>query len=307
MNFCKKCGAQLEPDAQFCPRCGTAVAAAAAAPPPPPPPSHTAAPHTAPPPAPTHIPASARTAPPHAATVPTRVERRGGAWWIVPLVIVGLVILAWLLLAGLPFGRDDDKRADAPAVETIAEGTAPPTGSQATATIVDVSEDADAPPMNTATTPIAITDDPMPTPTPTNTVEPAPVPITRPAPAQQPPVRRPPPVQQPPVTRPQPTPTPAPTPARTTPQPTPAPTSEISEGEATNVLRGFITSRNYYDGVSAECVQVRGSGYRNVGYGFTVWDGCVSGGGSRMLGRWRVDSKTREVFRQRDDGRYLRP
>jgi hypothetical protein len=230
----------------------------------------------------------------------------------VPLVIVGLVILAWLLLAGLPFGRDDDKRAATPAVATIAEGTAPPAGTPQTATIVDVTDNGDAPPMNTAT-PDFPTGEPIDTstPAPTNTVEPVRTPVTRPAPAQ--PVNRPvtrpapaqPPVTQPPVTRPQ----PAPTPAPVQPAPTPAPSAggEISEGEATNVLRGFITSRNYYDGVSPECVQVRGSGYRNVGYGFTVWDGCVSGGGSRMLGRWRVDSKTREVFRQRDDGRYLRP
>lgn len=294
MAFCKKCGAQLAPDAQFCPRCGTAVAAAAPAVPPP-------------------AAASPAAASPVTPTIPARVERKRGAWWIVPLVIVGLVIIAWLLLAGLPFGREGDRRADTPAVETIAEGTAPPADPARTGTIVDVTEDPQdaVPPMNTATTPI--TTEPLTT----TTAAPAPA---RPAPTTTAPMPRqaePEPVgvpAKPPVTRPQPAPapvrtpvrTPAPTPVRT-PTPAPAASGEISEDEASNVLRGFITSRNYYEGVSPGCVQLRGSGYRNVGYGFSVWDSCAGGGGSRMLGRWRVDSKTREVFRQRDDGRYLRP
>jgi cell division septation protein DedD len=211
----------------------------------------------------------------------------------VPLVIVGLVVIAWLLLAGLPFGRDDDERADAPKVETIAEGTAQPVPQQ-TGTIVDVSEDAAAPPANTATAaPVTATVPPVVT---DDEVTPAPIPVPRPEPArQQPPVRQPAPVpvrEQPPVRE------PAPVPARE---------SVISESEATSVLRGYITSRTYYEGVRTECVQLRATGYQNVGYGFSVWDSCVSGGGSRMLGRWRVDAKTREVFRQREDGRYLRP
>jgi hypothetical protein len=104
------------------------------------------------------------------------------------------------------------------------------------------------------------------------------------------------------------TPPPPPRPAPTPPAPaTPEPGGEISESEAGSTLRRYINSSNYYDGVSGDCLSIRGHGYSNVGYTFSVWDGCVSGGGSRMLGRWRVDSKTREVFRQREDGRFLRP
>ena len=91
------------------------------------------------------------------------------------------------------------------------------------------------------------------------------------------------------------------------PPPVAVPRRELTEAQAENVLRGYVTSRRYYDGVRPECVQLRGSGYRNAGYGFSVWDSCADGGGSRMLGRWRVDAKTQEVFVQRDDGRYLRP
>jgi hypothetical protein len=78
---------------------------------------------------------------------------------------------------------------------------------------------------------------------------------------------------------------------------------EISEAEATTVLRRHLASSNPYD-LSTNCMQIRSAGYRNVGYTFSVWDACVEGGGTRMLGRWRVDAKTREVFRQGDDGRY---
>jgi hypothetical protein len=98
---------------------------------------------------------------------------------------------------------------------------------------------------------------------------------------------------------------------RTVPPPDPPPPTipprEITETQAENVLRGYVTSRRYYENVRPECVQIRGSGYRNAGHGFSVWDGCAPGGGSRMLGRWRVDAKTQEVFVQGDDGRYLRP
>jgi hypothetical protein len=94
----------------------------------------------------------------------------------------------------------------------------------------------------------------------------------------------------------------APRPADTTPPPPPASSSEISESEAVAVLRGFVTSRDYY-GVGAACTSITTHGYRNVGYTMEVFDSCSH----RMLGRWRVDAKTREVFRQQDDGRYLRP
>jgi hypothetical protein len=93
-------------------------------------------------------------------------------------------------------------------------------------------------------------------------------------------------------------------PAETTPPPA-QPAKEISDAEAAATLRPVAAG--FYDDVSSSCLEIRSHGYRNVGYTFSVWDACVQGGGSRMLGRWRVDSKTREVFRQREDGRYLRP
>lgn len=343
MLQCSNCGASLAPDARFCPRCGNSVAAAPAAQPPAPPdrtdiPAAPAVPPvtpvaatppaaaTPPPPVTRTVPPATHAVPPATHAVPPATPVTAAAkqprstWWIIPLVIVGLVLIAWLLLAGLPFGRDEGRTVAAgPETETIAEGTAPPPQPQQTGTIVDVDTSTEpppeltdsgvtttqAPPLGTqppptATQPPPVIVDERPTPTPRpNPTPPARTPVP-PARNPDPPVRDP----APPVRDPAP---PARDPAPATPVPAPARTGEISESEATSVLRGFITSQSYYEGVRPECVQIRGSGYRNVGYGFSVWDSCPSGGGSRMLGRWRVDSKTREVFRQAGDGRYLRP
>ncbi len=266
MTHCVKCGAPLAPDAQFCSKCGTPAAPTPVVQPV----THPAAPQPASP----------------AATVP---PARRSTWWIVPLVIVGLVLVAWLLLAGLPFGGER-RTVTTATTETIAEGTATVRPIE-TGTVVEVGE----PPFATETAP--------PPPLATQTVPP--VTQTVPIIIEQPPIATP----QPQPVQPRPIPRPVqPAPVQPTPQPAePAPREEISESEASSILRGHLAGSNPYEGVSANCLQVRGLGYRNVGYTFSVWDACVEGGGSRMLGRWRVDSMTREVFRQRDDGRYLRP
>ncbi len=244
-------------------------------------------------------------------------------WWIVPAVIVGLVLIAWLLLAGLPFGRDEAAAGGEKAVpsETIAEGTSTAANEPITGTIIEV-PGVDQEPATTETTPPPLDTGAAPTTTvapPVRTEQPRVIeePVrtaTQPPPQRTtpPPVRTtPPPVRTtPPPVRPTPapvrTPPAAPAPA---PRPAPAParTGEISDAEGAATLRSYINSNSYYEGVSGECVQVRSQGYSNVGYTYSVWDGCVSGGGTRMLGRWRVDSKTREVFRQQGNGRFLRP
>jgi len=219
------------------------------------------------------------TEPAYGATVPVAQARRS-TWWIVPAVIVGLVVIAWLLLAGLPFGREKTIVATETA-ETIAEGTVdrPPAE---TGTVVDLG---------------GTVEPPFPTQTlPTQTAPP----ITA---TQPPPV-----IVEEPVVIPPPRPisVPVPPPTTTTHEPEPAPEpvrDEISEAEATTVLRRHLAASNPYD-LSPNCMQIRSAGYRNVGYTFSVWDACVEGGGTRMLGRWRVDAKTSEVFRQGDDGRY---
>jgi hypothetical protein len=229
------------------------------------------------------------------ATTSTTAPAKRSTWWIVPLVIVGLVIVAWLLLAGLPFGGREDKRIAATATtETIAEGTAPNARPMDSGTVVDVGTDTDQP-LETTTTP---------PPLATQTAAPLPVPQPSTAPPPNPVVIE----QRPPIAQPRPQPRPAP--VQTRPAPVPPPrderAEEITDSEALSTLRGYLASNNPYD-ASGDCLQTRSMGYQNVGYTFSVWDSCVEGGGSRMLGRWRVDAKTREVFRQGDDGRYLRP
>jgi hypothetical protein len=205
-------------------------------------------------------------------TAPIPQPRRS-TWWIVPAVIVGLVIVAWLMLAGLPFGREKSVVTTA-TTETIAESSVD-TRPAETGTVVELGG-TEEPPFATQTA----------------------LPITQTQPATQPPV-----IVEEPVVVPA---LPRPVPVQTTREPEPPlqPVSqEISESEATLTLRHHLASANPYD-VSPNCLQIRSAGYRNAGYTFSVWDACVEGGGTRMLGRWRVDAKTREVFRQNDDGRY---
>jgi hypothetical protein len=321
MSFCTKCGAELAPDARFCPKCGTpapdltADTVIAAPPPVIPPqippaaprPAASATPAAAPPPVTRHT--TAERASSTAGYTPVAAQKRS-TWWIVPAVIVGLVLLAWLLLAGLPFGRDEQRTSgnNTAATETIAEGTSTAPNEPVTGTVIEVpgvdepaTTETTPPPMATAPsgTTAATVPTPGPTPAPTATAPPPrvveePVRTTTPPP---PPRTTPVPVRTPPAAPP-PAPRPAPAPVRT---------GEITDAEAAATLRSYIASNSYYEGVSGDCVQVRSQGYKNVGYTYSVWDGCMSGGGSRLLGRWRVDSKTREVFRQQSDGRFLRP
>jgi hypothetical protein len=296
MTHCVKCGAPLAPDAQFCSKCGTPVAVA-------PPPVVAALPPVVPAPP---IVAAAPT--PAAAAVPTAAPRRS-TWWIVPVVIVGLVIVAWLLLAGLPFGGGDKRVAATATTETIAEGTAAPAQPAESGTVVEVDTASEPTFEVTQTTPPPLATQTVPMPSTSTQLPPQPAPTQPSRTAQTPPVIVERPVRRDPIPLP-PRPTPRPVPVQTAPEPRdepqPADTGEISEPEATAALRDHLASDNPYD-VSANCLQLRSAGYQNVGYTYSVWDSCVEGGGTRMLGRWRVDAKTREVFRQRDDGRYLRP
>lgn len=229
-------------------------------------------------------------------------SRGGGRWWIAPAVVVALVLIAWLVMSGMPFGRDEDvPRVDATATETIAEGPADPPQS---ATLIEVppGEADDTFEIATTTTQAP----PMAAPAPNTTTVPPPSTTTAPPPATT--TTRPAaPVQRPPAQRPAPAvqqPRPTPAPARVVPRA--APSEEISGEEAVATLRNYVRSRRYYP-VASECIRVENRGYRNVGYTLEVWHSCAGGGASKLLGRWRVDSKTREVFRQHDDGRYLKP
>jgi hypothetical protein len=286
--YCKKCGTALPSDAAFCPRCGTPVTATPAAPPA----SHPAPPPVAPVTDATQPRLTARAIPPSSFTAAPVARKRQTPWWIVPAVIIGLLLLAWLVIAGLPFGRDEAPGIEARTeTETIAEGRA----EREPGTVLDVPGTLDDEPDSTATMVVTTTTvaPPVPTPTPTPaSPAPAPTPVPTPGPVATATGT----VQIPRQTRPS-TPPPA---------PTPTPNRFITEAEAAAELRGYVTSRNFY-GVASSCVRLNGRGLRNEGYGFEIWHACAGGGASRLLGRWRVDAKTRELFRQREDGRYLSP
>ena len=215
----------------------------------------------------TPVPDVAPAAPPPAAPA-SAAPAAARPWCIVPLVIIALVIVAFAVMLLMPFGGREEGRParEVAETDTVEEGAPAPARPAETGTLVDLGQ-----PPPAATTTTAMAAPPPVTTTVVTTPPPPPIEIER---------------------------TPAPAPA---PVPAPAP-AEISEGEAVATLRGYVTSRRYYD-VGPECIGIASAGYRNAGYTLEVQDTC----NSRSLGNWRVDSKTREVFRQREDGRYLRP
>lgn len=198
-------------------------------------------------------------------------------------MIVGIVVLAFLALMGLPFGREDAERRPIAVeeTETIAEGPAASTASP-TATIVEVPGE-DLPVTSTLA--------------PNDGIEPGdPVPV----PATSPPAT---PEPEPPV----PTTTSAmPPPSTAAPEP-PRAATRVSESEAESRLRSYITGRNVYPDVARSCLQIRSDGFKNEGYGFSVWQACISGGGAKRVGMWRVDAKDGSLYRRNDRGRYVSP
>ena len=187
----------------------------------------------------------------------------------VPITLIILGIAVWALLSGMPFATDSKKltRTEQPAPEVVNEQT----GTTATTSQISNPDEIST---TTTATPAGM---PAPPPQPITQVPPQPAAI-------------PPPVATPPVARP-----------RITP---PAPAAgEVSESEAEDVVRQYVTSSDYY-GTSADCIGTSSQGYKNRGYVIHVVDRCGDRG---RLGRWRVDSVTREVFVQKADGRYLRP
>lgn len=107
----------------------------------------------------------------------------------------------------------------------------------------------------------------------------------------------------PPAAAPRALPPPAPRAAAPHPPAQPPPRAgEISESEAVAILSNYIAARRDY-AVEAACVAISSLGYENQGYTLDASDRCSG----RSLGRWRVDSENRDVFRQREDGRFLRP
>ena len=265
-EFCANCGASIPAGAKFCPRCGAAFAAQG-------------------------VPEPTTPASPMSTTPP---ERSRAVLLIgVPITLIILGIAVWALLTGMPFSSDSKKlsRTEQPAPAVINEQ------SGATATTSQIRNPGDQPEDEVSgagrgTEVISTTTTAMPAGMSTPPRQAAPRPAAPVVAAPSPVV----------------TASPAPKADSSAPAPTPPPvsratTSEITESQAEDVLRGYITSRDYY-GVGADCVGVASQGYKNRGYTIDVVDRCGDRG---RLGRWRVDTLTREVFVEKRDGRYLRP
>jgi len=235
--------------------------------------------------------------------------KRSGAGW---LIVAGLTLLVligggWALLSGMPFHKDQPRHETAPPLDTIAESSSP--GSAET----QIGEPAQA-------TPVPARPRPAPA-APVATVIGGTVPGTVPRSVPPP---------SPPVTARVPSPAPSPAPASATipaatprtpssrpataqdaPPPTPTASSIagglMSESDAVIHLRSFLAQNDPY-GVPLACLDVHSLGLRNRGYTLEVAQHpCDASSDSRTLGRWRVDALTREIFRQRGDGRFLRP
>ena len=202
----------------------------------------------------------------------------------VPITLIILGIAVWALLSGMPFATDSTKL-------TRTEQPAPAVVNEQTGTTATTSQISNPNEISTTTTapPAMIPQQTTPPQTTTTAVLVPPAPIPPPAAAPVP-VRRPRPPAAPPA---------APSAETST-----AAANEITESQAEDVLLNFVTSRDYYQAGSADCIGTVGQGYKNRGYAIDVVDRCGDRG---RLGRWRVDSVTRELFVEKSDGRYLRP
>lgn len=208
-------------------------------------------------------------APPPASGLP--VQSRMTLFVGVPITLIILGIAVWALLSGMPFSSDNTKltRTGQPAPVVVNEQAG------STATTSEIGSPGEPPPQplsaaGRGTDVISTTTTAMPE----GMGVPAPQTTTQPAAAPPRP-----------------------------PQTSAAAAKELSESQAEDVVREYIASRDYYR-VGADCVGAASQGYRNRGYTIDVVDRCGDRG---RLGRWRVDSVTREVFVRNADGRYLAP
>ena len=293
-NFCARCGSAVLPEAKFCAKCGATLTphdtlespTPAIVAPPATPPTPVVPPLSPTPPVMPHRDADGSLGN-RTIAAPRKASRSN--WMIgIPIALIVIGLLVWALLAGLPFGSKEPKVAqrevDVVEETTTVTRTSEPTIIGETATVVEL-------PSNTDTTVTSVPNVVTSTVPVTGTYSPAPSPVIREVPDS---------VRTPAIAAPVPAPRQAP-PASTN-RPPASTAGEISESEAVSVLDSYLMGSNPYD-VDLRCLSVRSVSYRNAGYTLSVRDKCDGG----VLGQWRLDSKTREIFRQRSDGRFLRP
>ncbi|HXI11708.1 MAG TPA: zinc ribbon domain-containing protein [Thermoanaerobaculia bacterium] len=300
-RFCANCGTAIPDTSNYCPSCGiqvargqrvtahnltqdqSAVTVREAGILPPPAPARPTIP-IPPPPAPAPL-ATAVPPPPPSSPSPDRPTSAARFWLFgVPLALAALGLLAWAVLSGLPFGgRDKPIGKQARQLPVVNEGEA------ATATVAEI--DSESEPVRQRQPPASdvIRSKPRPKQRPVATTSNEQMTVAVPSA------------------------TPTRSPERNVPDPAPSePTrakrDEITEARATDLVDTFVRSNNGYDR-AGDCYRTRSVGYENRGFTIeVVTQPCEDDSSpSRILGRWRVDSVTEEIFRQNRSGRFVRP
>lgn len=209
--------------------------------------------------------------PPVSGAVPVAQEPRGKNVWpflLAPVLIILIAFIAFKVLSGFPYNR----RAK---VTTTSSSSSTQVGS---GTIEESTSTVDPDLIQTAP------------PGTTLQVQPAAPPMRPTAPA--------------PMT-PQPNVTPMEPPLGVTPAEPPA-TRELSEAQALDRVLTYVAKTHYYD-ADGSCVRAHSLGYRNRGYTIELLGVDCADRDDGLLDRWRVDTVTGDVFKQSEDGRYLRP
>src|SRR6266478_7512521 len=85
------------------------------------------------------------------------------------------------------------------------------------------------------------------------------------------------------------------------------PTGQISEEQAIHELMTWIKSHpSYYSQV--DCLKPKSLEYKNAGYTIEITaEGCPGNRPKGVVGRWRVDAKTSEIYVQNKAGKYVSP
>ena len=82
---------------------------------------------------------------------------------------------------------------------------------------------------------------------------------------------------------------------------------QISEEQAIHQLMAWIKSNRYYD-FPLDCLRAKSLGYKNAGYTIELAaEGCPGNTPEGLVGRWRVDAKTAEIYVQNEAGKYVSP
>ena len=85
------------------------------------------------------------------------------------------------------------------------------------------------------------------------------------------------------------------------------PGGEISEEQAIHLLTTWIKFHRYYD-FPQVCLRAKSLGYKNAGYTIELAaEGCPGNTPEGVVGRWRIDAKTGEIYVQNRAGKYVSP